>query len=118
METRFVTQSSRVSPPRRPASPAAQPTAPVLAWEDQVQAAADVLGLIPILNIPAEIVSGLISLRKKDFVGFGLSVAGLVPLQGEAAVALKIARTAQQIAKQNRTSQNKAHQPQNIAQAA
>ena len=78
----------------RPATP------PALAWEDKAQAAADVLGLIPILNIPAEIVSGLLSLRKRDYVGFGLSVAGLVPLQGEAAVALKIARTAQQLAKQ------------------
>ncbi len=87
MQTQFVTQPS-------PAS--------VRAWEDQVQAAADVLGLIPILNIPAEIVSGIISLRKKDYVGFGLSVAGLVPLQGEAAVALKIARTSQQIVKQNK----------------
>ncbi len=90
MQTQFVTQTSPT-------------TAPVLAWEDQVQVAADVLGLIPILNIPAEIVSGLISLRKRDYVGFGLSVAGLVPLQGEAAVALKLARTAQQVAKQNQT---------------
>ncbi len=89
MQTQFVTQPPRVAPP-------------VLAWEDQVQAAADVLGLIPLLNVPAEIVSGLISLRKKDYVGFGLSVASLVPLQGEVAVALKIARTAQQIAAQNR----------------
>ena len=89
MQTQFVTQSS----PK---------IVPALAWEDQVQAAADVLGLIPLLNIPAEIVSGLISLRKRDYVGFGLSVAGLVPLQGEAAVVLKLARTAQQIDKQNR----------------
>lgn len=53
---------------------------------------------------PAEIVSGLISLRKKDYVGFGLSVAGLVPLQGEAAAALKLARTAQQIARRGRAT--------------
>ena len=93
MQTQFVTQSSPKAAP--------VPARPVLAWEDQVQAAADVLGLIPVLNIPAEIVSGLLSLRRKDYVGFGLSVAGLVPLQGEAAVALKLARTARQIAKQN-----------------
>ncbi len=93
MQTQFVTQPS----------PKAAPVLarPVLAWEDQVQVAADVLGLIPLLNIPAEIVSGLLSLRRKDYVGFGLSVAGLVPLQGEAAVALKLARTAQQLARQN-----------------
>ena len=95
MQTQFVTQSSQAV--RRPA--------PVLAWEDQVQATADVLGLIPLLNIPAEIVSGLISLRKKDYIGFGLSVAGLVPLQGEAAAALKLVRTAQQLAQQNREQQ-------------
>ncbi len=82
-------------PMTRPAPAASAP-----AWEDQVQVAADVLGLIPFLNIPAEIVSGLLSLRKRDYVGFGLSVAGLVPLQGEAAAALKFARTAQQLAKQ------------------
>lgn len=56
-------------PPRRPA--------PALAWEDK-----------------AEIVSGLLSLPKRDYVGFGLSVADLVPLQGEAAFALKIAQAA------------------------
>ena len=72
------------------------------------------LGLIPILNIPAEIVSGLLSLRKKDYVGFGLSVAGLIPLQGEAAVALKLARTAQQIGRLGKENQTL----QKVAQAA
>lgn len=64
------------------------------AWEDRVQGAADMLGLIPVLNVPAEIVSGLISLKKRDFVGVALSIAGLVPVEGEWAVALKVARNA------------------------
>ena len=76
---------------------ATQPPQAALPWEDQVQAAADILGLIPLLNIPAEIVSGLIPLRRKDYVGFGLSVAGLIPLEGEVAVAFKLARAARQI---------------------
>lgn len=102
MQTQFVTQPSPMTAPAL--------VRPIPTWEDQVQVAADMLGLIPILNIPAEIVSGLLSLRKKDYVGFGLSVAGLVPLQGEAAVALKLARTVQQLARQNQASK--------IAQAA
>ena len=96
MQTQFVTQPSPMTAPA--------PVRPIPTWEDQVQVAADMLGLIPILNIPAEIISGLLSLRKKDYVGFGLSVAGLVPLQGEVAVALKLARTVQQLAKQNQAS--------------
>ena len=67
-----------------------------LAWHDRVQHAADVLGLVPGLNMPAEIVSGLISLYKGDLVGFGLSLAGLMPVEGEWAVALKLARAAKQ----------------------
>ena len=63
-------------------------------WEDRVLETADIVGLIPGLNIPAEIVSGLISLKKKDYVGVALSVAGLLPFEGELAVAYKIARNA------------------------
>ena len=50
VQTQFVTQPAR------------------LAWEDHVQVVADVLGLIPLLNVPAEIVSGLPSLRRKDYI--------------------------------------------------
>lgn len=59
--------------------------------------ALDMLGLIPALNIPCEIASGLISLGRRDYVGFGLSVAGLVPVQGEWAIGMKIARHAHQM---------------------
>lgn len=66
-------------------------------WEERVQNTADMLGMIPVLNVPAEIVSGLISLRRRDYVGVALSVAGLVPVQGEWAVVMKAARNAQHL---------------------
>jgi hypothetical protein len=65
-------------------------------WTDRAQKIADVLGFVPGLNVPAEIASGLISLRKRDYVGVALSVAGLVPFEGSWAVALKTARAARQ----------------------
>ena len=72
--------------------------APALSTFDKVQCAIDVLGLVPGLNVPAEMLSGLISLGRGDMIGFGLSLAGLVPLEGGWAVALKIARTTKQVA--------------------
>lgn len=69
---------------------------------DQVRGAVDVLGLVPILNIPAEIASGVLSLRQRDYIGFGLSLAGVVPIAGEWAIALKIARSLHQAVKDTR----------------
>src|SRR5579872_1186329 len=63
-------------------------------WEDQVQQTADVLALIPIVNVPAGIVSGLISLRKRDYMGVALSVLELIPVEGEGAALIKLARDA------------------------
>jgi len=60
-------------------------------WEGRVQHTADVLALIPILNIPASFVSGLISLRHRDYVGVVLSVVGMIPIEGECAVIFKMA---------------------------
>jgi hypothetical protein len=68
-----------------------------LSWEERIQLALDVVGLIPVLNVPTQLVSGLISLRRRDYVGFGLSLAGLVPFEGEAVVALKLARRARHL---------------------
>src|SRR5579872_5574623 len=67
-------------------------------WSDWVHEAVDTIGLIPGLNIPAEIVSGALSLYKRDYIGFGLSVAGLVPVAGDLAVGVKIVRTASTVA--------------------
>ncbi|MBV9849056.1 MAG: hypothetical protein JO250_05130 [Armatimonadetes bacterium] len=72
------------------------------AWENQVQGALDLIGLVPVLGVPAEIASAALSLRRGDLAGFGLSVAGLLPLAGEWAVALKIARTLHQSAAEGR----------------
>ncbi|HLV79091.1 MAG TPA: hypothetical protein VKT32_02380 [Chthonomonadaceae bacterium] len=63
-------------------------------WDDRVQATADMLALIPFVNVPASVVSGLISLKKRDYVGAALSVAGMIPVEGEWATAVKIARGA------------------------
>jgi RHS repeat-associated protein len=63
-------------------------------WDalDSIQAVADIVGLIPIANIPAEIISGAISGVKGDTVGVSLSVAGLIPAVGDSSVLTKIAR--------------------------
>ncbi len=66
-------------------------------WEDKVQRTADVLALIPLVNIPASIVSGVISLRKRDYTGAALSALGLIPFEGEAATLIKLARDAAHI---------------------
>ncbi len=50
------------------------------------------IGLIPGANIPAEMVSGTISLINQDYTGVALSAAGLIPFVGEGAVSAKILR--------------------------
>jgi hypothetical protein len=60
-------------------------------WEDRVQRTADLLALIPIVNVPASIVSGVISLRKRDYMGVTLSVLGMVSIEGEGATLVKLA---------------------------
>ena len=78
---------------RIPATSASASTS-VRGWEDRVQRTADVLALIPIVNIPASIVSGVISLRKRDYTGAALSALGLIPFEGEGATLIKLARAA------------------------
>lgn len=58
---------------------------------------ADTLGLVPGLNVPAEILSGALSLYRGDYVGFSLSMIGLLPIAGEAAIGVKIARSAREL---------------------
>ncbi|HZT42465.1 MAG TPA: hypothetical protein VFA07_09745 [Chthonomonadaceae bacterium] len=66
----------------------------IVSWDDRVQATADMLALLPIVNVPASVVSGLISFKKRDYVGAALSVVGMIPVEGEWATAVKIARGA------------------------
>lgn len=67
-------------------------------WHEWAKSAADTLGLIPGLNIPAEIVGGSLALYEGDWIGFGLSLIGLLPIGGECAVMLKIVRRARKAA--------------------
>jgi uncharacterized protein RhaS with RHS repeats len=59
---------------------------------DVIQGVADAAGLIPGLNVPAEAVSGGISLYRGDYVGAALSAGALIPFAGDAGAAAKIAR--------------------------
>jgi hypothetical protein len=66
-------------------------------WEEQAQIVADTLGLVPGLNVPAEILSGALSLYRGDVVGFSLSMIGRLPIAGEVAIGVKIARSAREL---------------------
>lgn len=46
------------------------------------------------VNIPASIVSGWISLRRRDYLGVALSALELIPIEGEFAAVIKLARGA------------------------
>jgi hypothetical protein len=63
-------------------------------WEDRVQRTANLLALIPIVNIPACIISGMISLRKRDYTGAALCALAIVPVEGEGAALANLAREA------------------------
>jgi len=65
---------------------------------DALQMLLDVVGLIPGLGAPADILNGLISVARGDWIGAGLSLIGVVPIAGEAAVAGKIAKNADRYA--------------------
>ena len=65
---------------------------------DALQMLLDVVGLIPGMGAPADILNGLISAARGDWLGAGLSLLGVVPIAGEAAVAAKIAKNADRYA--------------------
>jgi|SRR5581483_4914194 len=65
-----------------------------------IQLVVDTAGLVPFLNVPAELVSGGISAVQGDWVAVGLSVAGLIPYAGDASVIAKIARRGGKVAKE------------------
>ena len=62
---------------------------------DALQMLLDVIGLIPGLGAPADILNGLISAGRGDFWGAALSVFGAVPIAGEAATLGKIAKNSE-----------------------
>jgi hypothetical protein len=80
------------------ASPEIVVTAPELSKLDALQMLLDVIGLIPGLGAPADIVNAIISGARGDWLGAGLSLVGVVPVAGEAATAGKIAKNADRYA--------------------
>jgi len=63
-------------------------------WLDALQTALDVAGFIPGIGDALDLVNGVISLGRGDYVGAGLSAAAAIPLLGDAANAAGIARRA------------------------
>jgi len=61
---------------------------------DGIQTGLDVIGMVPGLGEPFDLISGGISLARGDLVGAGLSLAGAVPILGNATGAAKIGRQA------------------------
>lgn len=66
---------------------------------DNLQTGLDVIGMteIPVVSQLSDLSSGAISLARGDYVGFGLSMGGLIPGIGQATGALKMARRAEKI---------------------
>lgn len=65
---------------------------------DALQMLLDLVGLIPGAGAPADILNGIISAGRGDWIGAGLSVLGAVPVAGEAATAGKIAKNTEKYA--------------------
>src|SRR5690348_9702266 len=80
------------APSRKASSPQRRERARAEARLNWLQEAVDTLGLVPGLNVPAEIVSGGLSLYRGDLGGLFLSVIGLLPVTGEWAIAAKLVR--------------------------
>lgn len=85
-------------------------------WHEWAQGVADTLGLIPGLNVPAELISGGLSLYEGDLIGFALSVAGLLPVGGEIAITIKMARRARRLAQGAKIGARVAHRARHLAQ--
>ena len=63
-------------------------------WLDDLQMALDVAGFVPGVGDALDLVNGLISLGRGDYVGAGLSAAAAIPLIGDVANASGVARRA------------------------
>lgn len=63
---------------------------------DNFQTGLDVIGMteIPVVSQLSDLSSGAISLARGDYIGFGLSMGGLIPGIGQATGAMKMARRA------------------------
>lgn len=63
-------------------------------WLDKLQSALDIAGFVPGLGDVLDLVNGVISLARGDYVGAGLSAAAMIPVIGTPANAAKVARRA------------------------
>lgn len=80
------------------ASPEIVVTAQEISKLDALQMLLDVVGLIPGLGAPADILNAIISGARGDWLGAAMSLFGAVPVAGEAATAGKIAKNADRYA--------------------
>jgi hypothetical protein len=80
------------------ASPELVVSAQELSRLDALQMLLDVIGLVPGVGAPADILNAIISGARGDWLGAGLSVFGVVPIAGEGATAAKIAKNADRYA--------------------
>jgi hypothetical protein len=80
------------------ASPEIVVTAAEISKLDALQMLLDVVGLIPGLGAPADILNAIISGARGDWLGAALSLFGAVPVAGEAATAGKIAKNSEKYA--------------------
>lgn len=62
---------------------------------DALQMLLDVVGLIPGAGAPADLLNGIISAARGDWLGAGLSLIGVIPIAGEAATMAKIAKNSE-----------------------
>ena len=62
---------------------------------DALQMLLDVIGLIPGAGAPADLLNGIISAARGDWLGAGLSLFGVIPIAGEAATVAKITKNSE-----------------------
>lgn len=98
----FNTYGKVVGPPEgaatdgaKQSNPDVTPTEVELSDLDALQMLLDVIGLIPACGAPADIINGIISAARGDWLGAGLSVFGVIPVAGEAATIAKIVKNSE-----------------------
>ena len=55
-----------------------------------IHLALDIVGLIPVLGVPADAINGTLYLAEKDYVNAGLSYASAIPISGEGTGVIKV----------------------------
>ncbi|MCU0494674.1 MAG: polymorphic toxin-type HINT domain-containing protein [Chloroflexaceae bacterium] len=59
-------------------------------WLDGLQTALDVIGLIPVIGEPVDLVNGVIYAARGDWLNAGLSFTAMIPIGGQAATGSKL----------------------------